>query len=282
MQKSAGAGIPPADDESVGLALGGGLFLPVFLCRQKAHGFAFFHIVGEVSPGKMEEEPAVTVRIGIIVMYELHPVFKKCLKESGAFLIIEIFAPAQVIDPGIFLEHLHILVELILKDIPDNGFHLLQINLRDTLPEFRELIHPVEPAFASVPQPQRLLRGQIVISAVHVAHAKIKIPDRSAIQKRIALFFVKVKTVELVIRLDEKVLDNKHPRPGVHVEIVPHRFPGIRVDALFSVPLHKGSAPVGSSFRTIIGVPVFVSYRPGKQGLFCFAHIFGNILIFTN
>ena len=103
MQKSAGAGVPPADDESVGLALGCGLFLPVFLGGQKAHGFAFFHIVGEVSPGKMEEEPAVTVRIGIIIMYELHPVFKKGPEESGAFLIIEIFAPAQVIDPGIFL-----------------------------------------------------------------------------------------------------------------------------------------------------------------------------------
>ena len=216
----------------------------------------------------MEMEAAEALRIGIIVMHKLHPVFEQRPHHAGPFPVIQLLVPAQIVEICVLLKKILILPVLIFQDIAQDRFKLLEIDLRDAFPEFRELIHPVEPALAAVPQPQCPCGGPVIVSAVHIAQAQIKIPYRAAVKQGIPRFFVKIKAVELVVRLDKKVLDEIHAGPGIEIKIVPYCFPCLRIDAVLLIN------------DVIVRLPFFIGHSTRKKRFFGLPDIVGNILIF--
>ena len=169
----------------------------------------------------MEKQAAVAVGVGIVGAHEFQAVLEQSPDHVRALPVIQVFAPAKVVEVGVFFQQVNVFVVLIFQDVLYDGGKFLEEDLRDPFTELRELVHPVEPALASVPQPEGLGGCPVVLSAVHISQTQVKIPDGAAVEERVPCLFVEKEAVVLVIRLDSEVLYQVHAGPGIHVKIVP-------------------------------------------------------------
>ena len=208
--------------------------LPVLSDRDEFHPLSFSDIDIHIREAVAEGDSAEVLRVFPVVLQKGHSAVKPVSYFQCALLKIIVLVPARAVHGGGGLQRGDQAVGFLQPPLHSRVEHF-EGKVIQGFRKLRMTLQLCEPPFPVVPQPHADPHhiGQAPQSGR--AHREIKVPGRTAVEKRIIHVFKDEKAEALHIPLGREILEHVHPDPGIQIQIFLPGFACIRIDPVLLI-----------------------------------------------